>query len=674
MRILVVAIVFSLVISTLFGNERYFYRNGKPVKITESQEKRTFIAAKNLVIPAIMVEGTKDFRYLTGHLYIKPSAAAPEKISLLLKKYRLNFVSRLFVENWIYAETMDDPVDTARRLVQNGDAIEAEPGYFVKPVLYGIDPLNTDDTYFTDQWQLHNNGPFTTLDGKAKIRSGDHAHVAQAWQLLKLLGINSQAADIASDLKLAVIDDGFDILHEEIANKIAAYSNFGGPVETGNLFAETVDTGNFHGMMVLGIAAAQGGNGLGISGSCPGCKVVLARMAADPTIDPNLTADQYFDKIFSWVMEQNPDVINCSWGPDGSLPASYFTALVDKITTQGRGGKGTVIVFASGNSGEDFSWNALASHPSAISVGASNSEGVRYSFSNFGPALDLVAPTSGAEKQSTSLYYDRIWTTDNFIAPACLTPGKTPSSGCHDTSGWTPDGNMAGGDGWMGKYSYRFSHTSSAAPLVSGIAALVLEANKGLNAIDVRDILASTADKINKTDAAYDGSGHSDNYGYGRVNALRAVAKAYILGGGTISDQIKKDIDESSPCTVADCWDFSGSEVNDSESMPVADNYAADNYAADNFVPDNSIADSYITDNDAAVLTDEDIVTMQDEVIAADNDKLTADNDFSADSQNISSDKDTAVSPKDNEMINDDSVEAENSGSSGGCAILGFYI
>ena len=48
---------------------------------------------------------------------------------------------------------------------------------------------------------------------------------------------------------------------------------------------------------------------------------------------------------------------------------------------------------------------------------------------------------------------------------------------------------MAGGDGWVGKYSYRFSHTSAAAPLVSA-SALILAANPELSAIEVQKLLS----------------------------------------------------------------------------------------------------------------------------------------------------------------------------------------
>lgn len=69
-----------------------------------------------------------------------------------------------------------------------------------------------------------------------------------------------------------------------------------------------------------------------------------------------------------------------------------------------------------------------------------------------------------------------------------------------------------------------FGGTSSATPLVAGICALILTANPDLTAKQVKDILQKTADKIGPS-WEYS-NGHSTKYGYGRVNADKAVAEA----------------------------------------------------------------------------------------------------------------------------------------------------
>ncbi len=398
-----------------------------------------------------------------------------------------------------------------------------------------------NDPYFTSQWNLHNKGPGATPMGKGRIQGSDHAHVAEAWQFIVELRLAGNLPDIGRDIRLGVIDDGFDLQHDDLKEKYVASRNFGGPVLENNLFSLSSPK-NFHGTLVSGLAVASGDNGKGIVGACPGCRLVAARMA--PETPQGLTTEEYYEQIFAWMLAQKADVINCSWGPDKAMTPGFAEQLMERLAREGRNGKGTIVVFAAGNSGQDFAWNHFASHPAAISVGASNSSGIRHGFSNFGEGLDIMAPTSGGQGNS-SQYIDPIWTTDNYLAPDCLKNTAKPSSGCSDKAGWTPNSPVAGGDGWEGRYSYRFSHTSSAAPIISGVAALILHVNPELTAEEVQTILQQTADKIAPKEAKYDANGRSLQYGYGRVNALRAVAKAYESSGRVLTAEQKAGIDQT---------------------------------------------------------------------------------------------------------------------------------
>jgi len=71
-----------------------------------------------------------------------------------------------------------------------------------------------------------------------------------------------------------------------------------------------------------------------------------------------------------------------------------------------------------------------------------------------------------------------------------------------------------------------FGGTSSACPGVAGVCALILSVNPDLTWKDVKEILKKTADKIDKRNGNYDAKGHSKWYGYGRVNAYKAVKLA----------------------------------------------------------------------------------------------------------------------------------------------------
>ena len=506
----------------------------------------------------------------TGRLFVKLDAKClSQGREACIKSLGCTEAGELTLKNWALLKCgNDEPVKKAAAFVKKGMAAHAER--FVRHQLYSvdsIDPLYLNDTYLKEQWNFHNTGNTTFADGKATVSGKDHAHIAEAWRLLRILGAVSSDSELGKDRKLAIIDDGFDILHEDIQPGIIASNNFGdNTIEAGNLFSNQSATKNFHGTFVTGIAGGRGNNSLGVAGACPACSLILARMAGDPE-DVGAVYESYYDQVFRWVVQQGAEVVNNSWGllyenmDDCNYMKSYYNELFDYMTTEANGGKGVLLVFASGNAGADFSTDPFSTHPNVLAVGAVNSKGSRYSFSNYGPRLGVMAPTSGGEK-SGSKFVDRIWTTDNYIAPTCSTPG---TSGCHDKAGWNPDHVMAGGDGWWGKYSYRFSHTSSAAPLVSGVAAIVLEANPDLTAVELRDIIVNTADRVSKTDANYDSNGHSNYYGFGRVNALRAVAAAWIKGGGTITADIKDAIDKASPCTREDCWDFEGAEYPDAD-------------------------------------------------------------------------------------------------------------
>ncbi|GAC44172.1 S8 family serine peptidase, partial [Paenibacillus popilliae] len=84
------------------------------------------------------------------------------------------------------------------------------------------------------------------------------------------------------------------------------------------------------------------------------------------------------------------------------------------------------------------------------------------------------------------------------------------------------------------RYTGNFGGTSSATPLVAGVAALMLSANPDLRAAEVKTILQLTADKIQDTlpdhngnnRGTYDQKGHSEWFGYGKVNAAKAVKEA----------------------------------------------------------------------------------------------------------------------------------------------------
>ncbi|MBV9867624.1 MAG: S8 family serine peptidase [Abitibacteriaceae bacterium] len=325
-----------------------------------------------------------------------------------------------------------------------------------------------NDPLFSQQWNLHNTG-----QGGGTI--GADIKAEQAWDITRG----------SSSVVIAVIDTGIDIDHEEFKGRVLtgydAILKNSDPRPKDNGFGD-----ENHGTEVAGLALAAGNNALGISGVAPNCKLLPIRAITNDTTDEDI-AD-----AFTFAVDHGAWVINNSWGPVGAsgvpqpLPDVIRTS-IDYAVTHGRGGKGCVITWAAGNTSQSSELDGFASYPSVIDVAASTNRDGHSFYSDFGPSIDVCAPSSGGTLNVTS--------TDRMGAV-----GDDP-----------------------GNYTGTLAGTSFAAPQVAGTAALVLSLNPSLTYTQVRDVLEHTADKIDTSGGAYDSSGHSNLYGFGRINAYRAL-------------------------------------------------------------------------------------------------------------------------------------------------------
>lgn len=321
-----------------------------------------------------------------------------------------------------------------------------------------------------------------------------HAGVEAAWSLSD-----------GSGAIVAVVDDGVDIDHQEFRSSAKI-------VAPRDVSRKTDDprpmSGSNHGTACAGVACADGA--FGASGVAPKARLIPIRLAS--VLGSQAEAD-----AFVWAAQNGADVISCSWGPeDGNwtdpsdpahnqvvpLPDSTRLA-IDFATNQGRNGKGCVVCFAAGNGNESVDNDGYASYARVIAVAACNDQGKKSAYSDFGNAVWCAFPSNHGLPSLTP----GIWTTDR--------------SG---NLGYNP-GDVGRGDA-QGHYTNRFGGTSSACPGVAGVAALVLARNPNLRWDEVKDVIRRSCDKIDSAGGNYDASGHSPMYGYGRVNARRAVELA----------------------------------------------------------------------------------------------------------------------------------------------------
>ena len=363
------------------------------------------------------------------------------------------------------------------------------------------------DPLFVDQWHLDNTGQFsgTTV--------GEDINVAGAW-----------AEDIKGrGVLVAVVDDGLQLAHEDLSANIAAKKSWDYDQQDTD---PSPQSRNYHGTGVAGLIAARDENGVGLRGVAPRASLAGYNLLWQ---EGTVLTSQIFDAMTRNVVEVA--VSNNSWGlaTDGLGEAEppvdgLWQQAVAQGVDQGRGGRGTIYVWAAGNGagggGQDNSnYDYQANNRHVITVCALDGRGRRASYSEPGANLWVCAPGGDNLTVSGRAYSLGLVTTDLMGAAGC---------------NGNPDCQVAG-DYVDQSYTRAFLGSSAATPLVSGVVALMLEANPALGWRDVRLILAETArrnhpahgDWALTSPAVGQPQYHiNHDYGFGVVDAAAAVARA----------------------------------------------------------------------------------------------------------------------------------------------------
>jgi subtilisin family serine protease len=275
---------------------------------------------------------------------------------------------------------------------------------------------------------------------------------------------------------IAIIDEGVDINHNDLKDKIVTpYDAVDGDND------QQPNPWNGHGTSCAGIAAAVTNNSLGIAGIGWNVKIMPVRIAySSGAREPWITTDAIIEDGIRTAVDRGAHVLSNSWG--GGSDSEMIDSAIDYAIANNR-----VPVFAAGNESGAVCYPAnLSKKKVIIAVSASNEwdqfktklslDKEDWWGSNFGPEVTVSAPGV------------HICTTD-----------------------------ISGGGGYgAGDYIENFNGTSSATPLVAGTAALVVSKNPGWTPDQVRNQLQNTAD--DKGTAGFD-----DRFGYGRVNACKAL-------------------------------------------------------------------------------------------------------------------------------------------------------
>ena len=346
---------------------------------------------------------------------------------------------------FIYALTLLSCGDTSTSLVSN----DCEQPVLPPPSHSFPDFIN--DPLYTEQWHINENHTVLGINPEAHIHTGNN--------LTQYTGKN---------IKIAIIDDGLDITHEDLETAVTYTYNLETPCAD-----VSHNAGEYHGTAMTGIIGARSNN-IGVMGIASNSELFFLKFN-------DSMSDSDFITLFNQADQWGADIINNSWGT-GNVSQSV-TEIITNLSKNGRNGKGINIVFAVGNDNSSLGDDESAI-PEVISVGASAEDNDRASYSNWGVELDILAPSG-------------------YIGLLTLDP--MGDLGLSSTENYI---SIAG--------------SSASAPVVSGVIALLLEKNPNLTSAEISTLLHNSAEKIG-TDI-YDADGHNIRYGYGKVHLSNALA------------------------------------------------------------------------------------------------------------------------------------------------------
>jgi subtilisin family serine protease len=388
----------------------------------------------------------------------------------------------------------------AQRVVEvSNELMSLDEVMVVSPNFVSEFPRGAPPTPSIAQWHLK-------FRSGTSQKTGSDVDIHPAWRIT--LG--------SPRIVVAILDDGVDVEHPNLGDNIVSRPDPSDPRDlVGRDFFISDDdhpehfnprpkrfrypyykmAGNdIHGTPCAGVVAANGRFN-NIYGAAPRCKILPVKVFhADDLASEDRVADAI---VYSGLYA---DILSCSWsGPNSSIIEAALHTVAEGAFDYRRGTRGTPIFFAAGNGGRNrVSYPAASDY--AICVGATTDLAEIADYSNQGKEVWISAPSSGGVK------------------------GITTSDVSYPNRGFNIGDSLAGGKD--GLHTNSFGGTSSATPLVAGIAALILSVRPDLTLADIKEILKDSADMIGPASSYTGDPGHSVAFGYGRINAGAAVEAA----------------------------------------------------------------------------------------------------------------------------------------------------
>ena len=372
-----------------------------------------------------------------------------------------------------------------------------------------------------------------------------------AWDL----GISGEGVNIA------LTDTGVDNEHPGLSSKfVAGYDAVcymhtdpqcllaGGREEDGSF---DPDDGNQHGTACMGMASSTGiepdGSQSNYYGAAPNASLIDVRIGTDVGAGPfenYLLEQEFYESAMNglqWIIDHRDDawpgvdeanygidIISLSWGitsheNGGSDGTDMHSRILDEAMEAG-----VTVSNAAGNDGPDNDGlSGMSASSLSITVAATDDH------NTIDRSDDTIASYSSRGQRRDNGDGNPL----NELIPEISAPGTNiiQAEGCFTSGGCN---NFLGDDASDNSYSGRGSGTSYATPSISGVAALVIEANANLTPLQVKEVLKQTAERLGEPSAPDVDPYWNRDFGYGYVDAHAAVTLALFLAASGQSESV----------------------------------------------------------------------------------------------------------------------------------------